>query len=101
VIVSGSIASRAISGAAPFFPSLVDTAVVVITHWLLSLIARDSRALSALFKGQSNLLIKDGRVEQRELKRAYMSQDDLDEDVEKVTRHPSLLEDRSISLPKF
>src|SRR3954451_17931180 len=36
VIMIGSIASRAISGTAPFIPSLAGTFVLILTHWIIS-----------------------------------------------------------------
>jgi uncharacterized membrane protein YcaP (DUF421 family) len=81
VIVIGSVASRAISGTAPFLPSLVGTAAIVLVHWVVSLVARDVPALSRLFKGHSSLIVKDGLVHKKELSAAHMSQDDLEEDL--------------------
>jgi uncharacterized membrane protein YcaP (DUF421 family) len=81
VIVIGSIASRAISGTAPFVPSLVGTAAVVLMHWVVSLLTRDMPALGSLLKGHSNLIVRDGIVNRQELKKAHMSRDDLDEDL--------------------
>ena len=43
VIVIGSIASRAISGTAPFFSSLAGTFVLILVHWVISYITRNSR----------------------------------------------------------
>jgi uncharacterized membrane protein YcaP (DUF421 family) len=46
VIVIGSIASRAISGAAPFVSSLAGTFVLVLVHWVISYVTQDSPLLS-------------------------------------------------------
>jgi uncharacterized membrane protein YcaP (DUF421 family) len=81
VIVIGSIASRAISGTAPFVASLAATLTLVLFHWLISLLARGSRTLSFLIKGRDTLIIKDGRVFEDALRNAHMSKDDLDEDM--------------------
>jgi len=81
VIVIGSIASRAISGTAPFLPSLVGTAAVVALHWVVSLLTRDMPALGSLLKGHSNLIVHNGHVNRHELKKAHMSRGDLDEDL--------------------
>jgi uncharacterized membrane protein YcaP (DUF421 family) len=81
VIVIGSVASRAISGTAPFVPSLVGTAAIVLIHWVVSFMTRDAPTLDGLFKGHSDLLVKNGRVNRAELKKAHMSDADLKEDL--------------------
>ena len=43
VIIIGSIASRAISGTAPFFASLAGTFMLILMHWLISYFSRSSK----------------------------------------------------------
>jgi uncharacterized membrane protein YcaP (DUF421 family) len=81
VIVIGSIASRAISGTAPFVASLAATLTLVLVHWVVSLFTRDSKLLSFLFKGHDTIIIKGGTVDRKALRRAHMSDDDLWEDL--------------------
>ena len=80
-IIIGSTASRAVTGNAPFFGSLAAVLVLIAVHWLISLGARDWPGLGWLVKGQSDLLIKNGKVDCAELKRAHMTDDDLAEDL--------------------
>ncbi|HWC92592.1 MAG TPA: YetF domain-containing protein, partial [Pseudolabrys sp.] len=80
-IIIGSTASRAVTGNAPFFGSLAAVLVLIAVHWLISLAARDWPRLGWLVKGQSDLLIKNGKVDHGELKRAHMTDDDLAEDL--------------------
>jgi uncharacterized membrane protein YcaP (DUF421 family) len=79
VIIIGSIASRAISGTAPFIPSLAGTFVLILFHWVASYFSSNSPTLSYLIKGQNTLLIKSGRVNREALKASHMSMDDLEE----------------------
>jgi uncharacterized membrane protein YcaP (DUF421 family) len=81
VIIIGSVASRAITGNAPFFGALAAVLVLIAMHWLISLGARGWPRLGWLVKGQSDLLIKNGKVDRRELQRAHMTDDDLAEDL--------------------
>lgn len=81
VIILGSIASRAITGNAPFFVSMVALAALVAMHWIISAVSRDWKSFSDVVKGHSTILIRDGRVDRKALKAAHMSQDDLDEDL--------------------
>ena len=81
VIVLGSIAARALTGGAPYFPSVLALMVIVAAHWVFSLIARDSRWFSNLIKGHSTLLIENGEINRKALRDAHMSRDDLDEEL--------------------
>jgi uncharacterized membrane protein YcaP (DUF421 family) len=81
VIMIGSIASRAMTGGAPFFPATLGVAVLVALHWIISLLARHSPTFSGLVKGHSTVLIKDGKVMSDALAAAHVSRDDLDEDL--------------------
>jgi uncharacterized membrane protein YcaP (DUF421 family) len=80
-IVLGSVAARALTGGAPYFPSVLALLVIIAAHWVLSLLARDSRWLSSLIKGHPTPLILDGRVDRNALRAAHMSDDDLDEEL--------------------
>ena len=81
VIIIGSISSRAISGTAPFFPSLAGTLVLVVVHWIVSYFTKDSKFLSYLTKGRATILIRDGKVDRKALSASHMSDDDLAEDL--------------------
>jgi uncharacterized membrane protein YcaP (DUF421 family) len=81
VIIIGSTASRAIVGNAPLFVALAAVIALVAFHWVISLVARDSRFFSILVKGHSTLIIKDGKVQRKNMRAAHMSADDLDEDL--------------------
>jgi uncharacterized membrane protein YcaP (DUF421 family) len=81
VIVIGSIASRAISGTAPFGASLAGTFMLVLLHWLISYFTEDSAMLGNILKGRDTIIIKNGRVNRKALREEHMSQDDLAEDL--------------------
>jgi uncharacterized membrane protein YcaP (DUF421 family) len=81
VIIIGSVASRAISGTAPFFSSLIAVAILIAIHWIISLISRDSPSFSSLINGNPTVLIKNGRVDRKALRDVHMSDEDLDEDL--------------------
>jgi len=81
VIVIGSIASRAISGTAPFFASLAGTLVIVAAHWAISFFTRDSALLSYITMGRATVLIRNGRIDRKALRASHMSETDLAEDL--------------------
>ena len=81
VIVIGSVASRAISGTAPFVPSMVGTFTLILFHWIASYLVCGSSLLSYALKGRDTLLVKNGRVDWKALRASHMTKDDLDEDL--------------------
>jgi uncharacterized membrane protein YcaP (DUF421 family) len=81
VIMIGSIAARALTGGAPYFPATLGIVVLVALHWLISLLARGSPIISGLVKGHSTVLVKNGKVLANALADAHISKDDLDEDL--------------------
>lgn len=80
-IVIGSIASRAISGTAPFLPSMAGSLTLIVMHWLISYFAKDSSALENLIKGHATMLVRNGQVDREALAAAHMSDADLAEDL--------------------
>jgi len=93
-IMIGSIAARAMTGGAPFFPSMLGVVVMVCIHWVISWGARGSPTISQLIKGHDTLLIKDGQVLEKPLANAHMSRDDLDEDLrEKGISNPGAVKE--------
>src|SRR5690349_15856802 len=81
IIIVGSIAARALTGGAPYFPSMLALIVLVAMHWLFSYVARGSPMLGDLIKGRSTVVVRDGRVDAQALRDAHMSDDDLAEDL--------------------
>ena len=81
VILIGSIAARALTGGAPYFPSVLAILTLVAMHWLFSLMSRSSASFSEVIKGTSTPLIRDGQVNMGHLRAAHMSLDDLQEDL--------------------
>jgi uncharacterized membrane protein YcaP (DUF421 family) len=80
-VMIGAVAARAMTGGAPFFPSILAIVVMVAIHWLISWGARGSPTFSGLVKGHATVLIRDGKVLEKALADAHMSHDDLEEDL--------------------
>ena len=78
-IILGSIASRAITGNAPMVPSMAACAAILLLHWLFSGIAVRWHGFGHLIKGSDRLLVKDGRVDELEMRKVHMSHRDLQE----------------------
>jgi uncharacterized membrane protein YcaP (DUF421 family) len=80
-IVLGSVLSRAVNGQAAFFPTLGASALLVLFHRLLGAAACRSHLLSQLIKGQALPLVHDGKADTAALRKAHMSDDDLEENL--------------------
>lgn len=76
-IMLGSIMSRAINGSAPLLPTLTAGAVMVAMHWLIAALAFHFDWLGPLVKGGRILLIENGRLRREGMKRAGVSDRDL------------------------
>ena len=95
IILIGSVASRAVSGTAPFVASLAATLSFIAVHWIVSY-STEFVPLSFLVKGHDTVLIKNGRVDQSALRAAHMSSDDLEEDLRQqgIKKHTQVDEAR-------
>jgi uncharacterized membrane protein YcaP (DUF421 family) len=78
-IMLGSIMSRAINGSAPFFPTLLGGAALVGMHWLLGVLAVHASWFGTLVKGSPVLLIKNGNIQREGMRRAGLSNNDLEQ----------------------
>lgn len=80
-IMLGSMASRALTGNAPFFPTMVATAVLVFMHWLFSALAVRWHGFGVLVKGNPRTLVRDGEIDERMMRKTHLSRRDLEEDL--------------------
>lgn len=76
-VIVGSNLSRALTGNAPFVATLAATTLLVLLHGVLAAAAARWSWLSALTKGASVRLIKDGVVDEKAMRRAGIGQGDL------------------------
>jgi uncharacterized membrane protein YcaP (DUF421 family) len=89
VVLIGSVAGRAMTGGAPYFASLFGLFVLVAMHWMFSAASQRSQVFSSFIKGHATTIIRDGKLDAREMAKAHMSGDDLDEDLrEKGVKEP-------------
>src|SRR5215212_3909515 len=90
VVLIGAVAGRAMTGGAPYFASLFGLFVLVAMHWVFSAASKRSPAFSSLIKGHATTIIKEGKLDVRQMAKAHMSSDDLEEDLrEKGVKGPS------------
>lgn len=81
-VVFGSILSRAITGNSPFWPTLAAALVLVLLHRGLATLAfHSSGRLGIFLKGKPVVLIKDGEMQYKALKKYSVTENDLKEAV--------------------
>ena len=78
-VLIGSNLSRALTGNAPFWPTLAATTVLGLLHYLLGRLSIHNRWLGAIIKGQPRQIISDGVLDEREMKKGELSHGDLQE----------------------
>ena len=81
MIILASVLSRAINGSAAFFATLGGGVVLVLVHRLFALIAFHSHAFGVLIKGSPELIIDDGDLVLRTMRRNHISKHDVEEDM--------------------
>ena len=80
-IMLGSIVSRAVTGNAPMLPALLASAVLVLMHFVFSGMALRWHGFGSLIKGNPRLIVRDGAIDERNLRKAHMTEHDLHEDL--------------------
>jgi uncharacterized membrane protein YcaP (DUF421 family) len=76
-IIIGSVLSRAITGNAPFFQTIVAGAMLVSLHWLFAVTSYHLDWFGSLVKGGERMIIKDGEIQWVNMKRSHISMKDL------------------------
>jgi uncharacterized membrane protein YcaP (DUF421 family) len=79
--ILASMLARAVNGTAAFFPTLGGGLVLVVLHRVLASWSRRSHVLGNLIKGRSDVVIRDGRIDEAVASRNRLSEHDLLEDV--------------------
>lgn len=78
-VISGSVVSRAITGNAPFVPTLSAAVALMVAHWAFSGLSARWHLFGLLVKGAPTTIIRHGKIDRRALAREHMSERDLDE----------------------
>jgi len=78
-IVFGAVASRGITGGAPFVPTMAACLVLVALHWIISALSNRSTYVAFLFTGRSHVLVADGELNRKTMIRTHISPADLHE----------------------
>ncbi|MGB3693003.1 MAG: YetF domain-containing protein [Spirulinaceae cyanobacterium] len=77
-IILGATLSNAITGTAPFFPTLTAGIVLVIVHWLVAELGFRFEAFDRFIKGTPHIVIKDGETKRKAMATTRLSKQDLE-----------------------
>ncbi|NEQ30532.1 MAG: DUF421 domain-containing protein [Leptolyngbya sp. SIO4C5] len=77
-IILGATLSGAITGATPFFGTLIAGSVLVVMHWLAAMLSFRFGPLERLIKGKTRPLIQGGEVIRQNMRRSHISNQDLE-----------------------
>jgi uncharacterized membrane protein YcaP (DUF421 family) len=89
-ILLGSILSRAVTGASPFWPIIAASTVIVVFYRLLALISVHSHLFGSLIKGEYQVLYRDGEFIKKNMEKSLISEKDLMEGIRLKTNSNSL-----------
>jgi uncharacterized membrane protein YcaP (DUF421 family) len=81
VITLGALLSRAIVGASPFVHILASSFVLVLFQRVVAWITQRNHAIGKIVKGEPDSLFKDGKLNATNLRRNFISHNDLMEGV--------------------
>src|SRR5262245_11166606 len=96
--ILASMLARAVNGTAAFFPTLGGGFVLVMLHRVLAYWSRRSHTFGYLIKGRSDVLIRDGRLDEDLASRNRLSHHDI---VEDLRLHGNVAEVADVALGVF
>jgi uncharacterized membrane protein YcaP (DUF421 family) len=95
-VLLGSVLSRAVVGASPFWPTATAGAVLVVLHRVVAMASLHWPRFESLVSGDRRDLIRDGLRDPREMGKALITQRDLDEAVRKKCGEESVPVERAV-----
>lgn len=81
LVLLGSMLSRAINGSAPLWLTVGSSFALMLIHRACAFGAQRNHSFGKLLKGTEVVLIRNGKVNHKEMSRALVSQHDLEEDL--------------------
>lgn len=81
MIMLGAVLARAVIGASPFIPTIVASTVLVTIHKIIAMISVKNQTVSHLVKGIPYSLYKEGKLNDKNLRKCLLSFGDIMEEV--------------------
>lgn len=80
-IIYGAVLARAIVGASPFLPTIIASLALLVVHKIIGAISVKNQMVSHLVKGVPYSLYKDGKLNDKNLRKCLLSYGDIMEEV--------------------
>ncbi len=80
-IILGAVLARVIVGASPFIPTVISSLALVVVHRIIAVISVKNQLVSHFFKGIPYSLYKEGKLNDKNLKKCSVSYGDIMEEV--------------------
>jgi uncharacterized membrane protein YcaP (DUF421 family) len=81
LVLIGSMLSRAINGPSPFFLTIGGAIVLMVIHRAFAFGACKSHGFGKLIKGEPITLVRNGEIDEAQMRKALVSQHDFEEDL--------------------
>src|SRR5688572_5325843 len=81
VILTGAILAKGVVGTVPYFSTVMACLVLAIAHRLFGYFSISSGRFGALVKGEKILLYHEGKIDESNMKRSLVTENDLMESV--------------------
>jgi uncharacterized membrane protein YcaP (DUF421 family) len=100
-VILGSLLSRGITGSASISGTTVACVMLIAVHWFLTAVACRWHRLGNLIKGHTYLVVDNGRIDWKAMRRSHISEQDLLEElrlnanIEDVSRIKRAYKERS------
>jgi uncharacterized membrane protein YcaP (DUF421 family) len=79
--IFGAVLARAIVGASPFIATIVASAALMVVHKIIGALSVNNQMISHLVKGVPYSLYKDGKLNDKNLRKCLLSYGDIMEEV--------------------
>jgi uncharacterized membrane protein YcaP (DUF421 family) len=90
-LILGTLMGNAIFAAkAPFFPLLLASLIFMLLHRLVAWITYRSHKLGNIIKGEPYLLVKEGTLQQNNLKKLFITKEDIEESLRLTGNKPTI-----------
>lgn len=90
IIMLGAVLARAVVGASPFIPTIIASGALVVTHKIIASISVSNQFISHLVKGTPLSLYKDGRLNDKNMRRCSLSYGDIMEEIRLILNQNTL-----------
>jgi uncharacterized membrane protein YcaP (DUF421 family) len=77
IIVLGSVISRGINGAAPFWPTMAASAALIAVHRIMSWAVARRKSFARFVEGGSSILVSKGKIDWQEMRKHDITERDL------------------------